>query len=186
MVGIGFGLQNITQNFISGIIILIERPIKVGDLIHVGNSSGRVIDIRVRSTIIQSADDVTIIVPNSKLLAEEVINDSFSGHRIRKHVSVGVAYGSDIEKVTALLCEAVAGHPKVLDDPPANALFTNFGDSSLDFDLRFWCSDLNEMDKTASDIRTKIERLFRENKIEIPFPQRDLNIRSREPQNARI
>lgn len=186
MVGIGFGLQNITQNFISGIIILIERPIKVGDLIHVGSSSGRVLDIRVRSTIIQTSDDVTIIVPNSKLLAEEVINDTFSGQRIRKHVRVGVAYGSDIEKVKRLLCQSAEGHPKVLAQPAATALFINFGDSSLDFDLRFWCSDLQEMDQTTSDIRTKIDHLFRENKIEIPFPQRDLNIRSREPEGIKI
>jgi small-conductance mechanosensitive channel len=186
MVGIGFGLQNITQNFISGIIILIERPIKVGDLIHVGSSSGRVVDIRVRSTIIQTLDDVTIIVPNSKLLSEEVINDSFSGQRIRKHVSVGVAYGSEVEKVKRLLCESVIGHPKVLAEPAPNALFMDFGDSSLNFDLRFWCSDLQEMDLTTSDIRTKIDRLFRENKIEIPFPQRDLHIRSREPDAGRI
>ncbi|CAN5409854.1 mechanosensitive ion channel [soil metagenome] len=179
MVGIGFGLQNITQNFISGIIILIERPIKVGDLIHVGSSSGRVMDIRVRSTIIQTFDDVTIIVPNSKLLSEELINDSFSGQRIRKHVKIGVAYGSDIEKVKALLRESASHHPKVLSEPAPNVLFANFGDSSLDFDLRFWCADLLDMDLTASDIRSNIDRLFRENKIEIPFPQRDINIRGK-------
>ena len=186
MVGIGFGLQNITQNFISGIIILIERPIKVGDMIHVGAYSGKVVDIRVRSTIIQSSDDVTIIVPNSKLLSDEVVNDSFSGQRIRKHVGIGVAYGTDVEKVKRVLCEAAAGHPKVLADPEPKAIFTNFGDSSLDFDLCFWCTDINEMDVTASDIRTKIDRLFRENKIEIPFPQRDLNIRNRNFPDGRV
>ncbi len=98
MVGIGFGLQNIAQNFISGIIILIERPVKVGDIIRVGNSSGRVIDIRVRSSIIQTRDDITIIVPNSKILSEEVVSDSYSGQRIRQHIRVGVAYGSDVEE----------------------------------------------------------------------------------------
>ncbi|MCB0349308.1 MAG: mechanosensitive ion channel, partial [Bdellovibrionales bacterium] len=99
MVGIGFGLQNIAQNFISGIIILIERPIKVGDIIKVGSSTGRVVDIRVRSSIIQTRDEVSIIIPNSKLISEEVISDSFSGQRIRNHIHVGVAYGSDVLKV---------------------------------------------------------------------------------------
>jgi len=103
MVGIGFGLQNIAQNFVSGIIILLERPIKQGDIVFVGGVSGRVRDIRVRSTVIETRDDVAIIVPNSQFIAEQVVNDSFSGHKIRKIVKVGVAYGSDVEKVTAIL-----------------------------------------------------------------------------------
>lgn len=181
MVGIGFGLQNITQNFISGIIILIERPIKVGDIIRVGSASGRVVDIRVRSSIIQTRDEVSIIVPNSKLISEEVISDSFSGQRIRQHVRVGVAYGSDVEKVKALLCQAAQSHEKVLKDPSPNAIFESFGDSSLDFDLRFWCNDIWGMEVTASDIRCKIDSLFRKNKIEIPFPQRELHFKNMIP-----
>jgi small-conductance mechanosensitive channel len=178
MVGIGFGLQNIAQNFISGIIILIERPIKVGDIIKVGSASGRVIDIRVRSSIIQTRDEVTIILPNSKLISEEVISDSYSGQRIRQHVKVGVAYGSDVEKVKALLVQAALSQPKVLNDPAPSAIFENFGESSLDFDLRFWCTDIWFMEVTSSDIRCKIDNLFRENKIEIPFPQRDLHLKN--------
>jgi small-conductance mechanosensitive channel len=178
MVGIGFGLQNIAQNFISGIIILIERPIKVGDIIRVGNSTGRVIDIRVRSSIIQTRDEVSIIVPNSKLISEEVISDSFSGQRIRQHVRVGVAYGTDVEKVKTVLCLAAQGHDKVLKDPAPNAIFENFGESSLDFDLLFWCTDIWGMEQTSSDIRCRITALFKENNIEIPFPQRDINFKN--------
>ncbi|MBY0516489.1 MAG: mechanosensitive ion channel [Bacteriovoracaceae bacterium] len=178
MVGIGFGLQNITQNFISGIILLIERPVKVGDIIQVGETSGRIVDIHVRSTMIQTRDDVTIMVPNSKLLSEDVINDSYTGERIRQHVKVGVAYSSDVNKVMSLLVQAASMHPTVLQDPPPIAIFENFGESSLDFDLRFWSSDIWYMDRVASDIRVEIMSLFRAQNIEIPFPQRDLHIKS--------
>lgn len=178
MVGIGFGLQNITQNFIAGIIILIERPVKVGDIIRVGSISGRVIDIRVRSSIIQTRDEVSIILPNSKLISEEVISDSYSGQRIRQHVKVGVAYGSDVEKVKSLLCQSADSHEKVLKDPAPKAIFENFGESSLDFDLRFWCTDIWGMEQTSSDIRCNIDALFRKNNVEIPFPQRDLNFKN--------
>ncbi len=187
MVGIGFGLQNVTQNFVSGIIILIERPIKVGDIVRVGAVRGRVLDIRVRSTVIQTRDEVTIIVPNSKLVSEEVINDSYSGRRIRQHVHVGVSYSSDIDKVKALLCAAASRHNKVLPEPPPRAIFEDFGDSSLNFDLRFWCADLWEMDLVASDIRSEILNDLRVAGIEIPFPQRDLHIKGSQslstPQN---
>lgn len=178
MVGIGFGLQNITQNFISGIIILIERPIKVGDIIRVGNSSGRIIDIRVRSTVIQTRDEVTIIVPNSKLISEEVINDSYSGQKIRQHIRVGVAYGSDVKQVKGILQKAALSHEKVIRDPPPVSIFEDFGESSLNFDLRFWCSDIWKMEQISSDIRTEIDVLFREAKVEIPFPQRDIHIKN--------
>ncbi len=184
MVGIGFGLQNIAQNFISGIIILMERPIKVGDIIKVGSSSGRVIDIRVRSSVIQTRDDVTIIIPNSKVISEEVISDSYSGQQIRQHIGVGVAYGSPVEKVMTLLAQAALSHPKVMKEPPPKAIFSNFGDSSLDFDLRFWCMDLWTVETVCSDIRVEIDRLFRENKITIPFPQRDLHIVSGNDQTS--
>jgi small-conductance mechanosensitive channel len=177
MVGIGFGLQNITQNFFSGIIILIERPIKVGDIIQVGETSGRIVDIRVRSTIVQTRDDISIIVPNSKLVSEEVINKSFTGQRIRQHVRVGVAYGSNIELVQSLLVEATK-HSKVLASPAPICVFEDFGDSSLNFDVRFWCSDIWEMENICSDIRCQIDRLFRENQVAIPFPQRDIHIKT--------
>lgn len=176
MVGIGFGLQNITQNFISGIIILIERPVKVGDIIRVGSTSGRILDIRVRSTLIQTRDEVTIIVPNSKLISEEVINDSYSGQKIRQHIKIGVAYGSDVKLVKDLLQKAALSHDKVIREPAPAALFEDFGESALKFDLRFWCSDIWKLAQISSDIRTEIDALFREAKIAIPFPQRDIHI----------
>ncbi len=182
MVGVGFGLQNIAQNFISGIIILLERPIKQGDVVVVGGVSGRVRDIRVRSTVIETRDDVAIIVPNSLFIAEQVINDSFSGHKIRRTVKVGVAYGSDIKKVTDILSKIATEHEQILKDPPAKVFFMDFGNSSLDFELRFWVSELWRTDVILSDLRYAIDREFRNGGVTIPFPQRDLHIKSSDPQ----
>ena len=182
MVGIGFGLQNIAQNFISGIIILLERPIKQGDIVYVGGVSGKVRDIRVRSTVIETRDDVAIIVPNSQFIAEQVINDSFSGHKIRKILKVGVAYGSDVEKVTQILKKIANEHKQVLEDPGSKVLFMDFGNSSLDFELRFWVSELWTTDAILSDLRYAIDREFRSANVTIPFPQRDLHIKTSEPQ----
>ena len=182
MVGIGFGLQNLAQNFISGIIILLERPIKQGDIVFVGGVSGRVRDIRVRSTVIETRDDVAIIVPNSQFIAEQVINDSFSGNKIRRNIKVGVAYGSDVEKVKAILLKIAHGHDQILNDPGPRVLFMDFGDSSLNFELRFWAGELWTTDVILSDLRFAIDREFRNEGIEIPFPQRDLHIKTCEPQ----
>lgn len=178
MVGIGFGLQNLTQNFISGIILLIERPIKVGDIIEVGDTRGRVVDIRVRSTIIQTRDDVTIIVPNSKFISEEVVNDSYSGRTIRQHLNVGVSYASDVRQVQEILCRVAGAHPKVLKEPAPIAVFKDFGESSLDFDLRFFATEIWTIDIITSEIRVAILDELRQARIEIPFPQRDLNFRT--------
>lgn len=182
MVGVGFGLQNIAQNFISGIIILIERPVKVGDIVHVGNAVGRITDIHVRSTIIQTRDDVAIIVPNSKLVSEEVINASFSGNKIRQHIRVGVSYGSNTGKVRELLLAEASAHPKVLKSPQPIVVFEDFGDSSLNFDLRFFCDDIWLVDIICSDLRFQINESFKLNNIQIPFPQRDVHLIS----NAKI
>jgi len=182
MVGVGFGLQNIAQNFISGIIILLERPIKQGDIVVVGGVSGKVRDIRVRSTVIETRDDVAIIVPNSQFIAEQVINDSFSGHKIRKILKVGVAYGSDIKKVTDVLMKIAGEHEQILKDPGSRVLFMDFGNSSLDFELRFWVTDLWSTEIILSDLRYAIDREFNKGGITIPFPQRDLHIKSCEPQ----
>ena len=178
MVGIGFGLQNLAQNFISGLILLIERPVKKGDIVYVAGHRGRVLDIHVRSTVIKTRDGVAVIVPNSKFVSEEVVNDSFLGTHIRQHVKVGVAYGSDVELVKKILEEIADEHPFVLAHPKPAVIFEDFGDSSLDFDLRFWCSDPWEIDLVCSDIRYKVDQAFRANKVEIPFPQRDLNFKT--------
>jgi small-conductance mechanosensitive channel len=176
MVGIGFGLQNIAQNFISGIIILIERPVKVGDIVKVGSAEGKIIDIRVRSTIILTRDEVAIIVPNSKFVSEEVTNNNFNSNVIRQHLKVGVAYGSDTAKVCQVLNEILDSHPSVLKNPAAVVIFENFGESSLDFDLRFWSEDIWGAERILSDLRFKIDERFREENIQIPFPQRDLHL----------
>ncbi len=176
MVGIGFGLQNIAQNFISGLIILLERPIKHGDLIQVGSTTGRVVDIRGRSTLIQTRDDISIIVPNSEFIAQQVVNSSFSGDKIRLHVRVGVAYGSDVDLVRTVLLRVASENPNVLNDPLPQVIFENFGESSLDFDLRVWVTDLWANDVILSDLRFVIDREFRKSGITIPFPQRDLHL----------
>lgn len=176
MVGIGFGLQNITQNFISGLIILLERPIKVGDLVEVDNVSGKVIEIGARSTLIHTRDDVAIIVPNSKFISEQVVNESFSGELRRMTVKVGVAYGSDVEKVREILLRVATGHESILKFPKPNVFFKDFGDSSLDFQLMVWMSNIWEFESILSDIRFAIDKEFRENGVTIPFPQRDIHI----------
>ena len=175
MVGVGFGLQNITQNFISGLIILMERPIKNGDLVEVKGVSGRVVDIRARYTVIYTRDDVAIIVPNSQFITEQVTNESFSGDKIRLAISIGVAYGSDVGKVKEILIKVASGHSSVLSFPAADVHFKNFGDSSLDFKLLIWISDMWNHEKILSDLRFSIDQAFREEDIVIPFPQRDVH-----------
>ncbi|MAF91902.1 MAG: mechanosensitive ion channel domain-containing protein [Bdellovibrionota bacterium] len=175
-VGIGFGLQNITQNFMSGIIILIERPIKKGDMVEVKGVRGKVLDIQARSTLILTRDDVVIIVPNSQFISEQVVNDSFSGEKIRLNLSVGVAYGSDVELVKSTLVDVAYRNDKVLKSPHPKVLFEDFGDSALVFDLRVWVDDLWDRELVLSDLRFSIDKAFREKDIVIPFPQRDLHL----------
>ncbi|MBT6324801.1 MAG: mechanosensitive ion channel, partial [Bdellovibrionales bacterium] len=142
MVGIGFGLQNISQNFIAGLIILLERPVKVGDIIKMGDVSGRVIDIKARSTVILTRDDVAIIVPNSKFISEEVINETHSGKKVRLRINISVAYGSDVPKVQESLISVATKHEKVIQGSKPKVIFKDFGDSSLDFSLLVWIEDI--------------------------------------------
>ncbi len=177
-VGIGFGLQNITQNFISGLILLTERPIKRGDVVVIDGVSGRILDIRARSTLVLTRDDVVIIVPNSEFITKQVVNQSFSGERIRYSIAIGVAYGSDTKKVTELLLAAAEAHPQVLKTPPPAVTFKSFGASSLDFSVSVWLSELWFYEVILSEIRLEIEQTLRKHKIEIPFQQMDVNVRS--------
>lgn len=177
-VGIGFGLQNITQNFVSGLILLLERPVKKGDFVVVGETSGTVRDIRARATVVTTLDNVEIIVPNGQFITEQVTNETFTDRRVRARVAVGVAYGSDTGRVREVLLEVAASHAQVLEDPPADVQFTDFGDSSLDFALVFWVPDALFRPRVASDLRFAIDAAFRREGIEIPFPQRDLHLRS--------
>lgn len=184
MVGIGFGLQNITSNFISGLILLFERPIQVGDMVEAGGVLGLMKAINARSTTVETFDNVSIIVPNSQFISESVTNWSHRDPRTRVHVRVGVAYGSDVDKVRETLLEAGVSHPEVLSDPEPRVVFYEFGDSSLNFDLLVWIKDPTNQLNIRSDLHFAIVRAFRENQIEIPFPQRDLHIRSSVPLTA--
>lgn len=178
MVGIGFGLQNITQNFISGLIILLERPIKVGDKVKVKGVSGKIVEIGARSTLIHTREDIAIIVPNSQFISEQVVNESFSGEKIRLHLSIGVTYGADVSLVKETLISLASDHPKVLNLPAPTVFFKDFGSSSLDFELRVWVSELWEYEMILSDLRFAITKKFEDLNITIPFPQRDLHLKS--------
>ena len=176
-IGIGFGLQNIVNNFISGIILLFERPIQVGDDVEVNGTWARVRKINVRSTVVQTYDNASLIIPNADLISNQVTNWSFKDKRIRRKISVGVAYGSDVELVRTILLQIAGDVPNVLRYPIPDVIFTDFGDSALIFVLRLW-TDLDNMLVVDTNVRFKIDKKFRENNIEISFPQRDIHIRS--------
>jgi small-conductance mechanosensitive channel len=177
-IGIGFGLQNIVNNFISGLILLFERPIKIGDMIVLDGEWGTVRKIGLRSTTVETFDLSEVIVPNSLLVSEKVTNWTLSSEQSRIVVPVGVAYGSPLEKVLGILYDAAQVHPKVLDSPPPSAIFTAFGASSLDFELRVWATSVNDRLTIRNDLLLYIDRRFREEGVEIPFPQHDLHLRS--------
>ena len=178
-VGIGFGLQNIISNFVSGLIILAERPIAIGHRVEVGGVAGQITKISLRSTVVLTNDNITIIVPNSNFITNPVTNWSYGDPKVRLRLPVGVAYGSDVEKMRKILLEIAAENPAVLKEPAPMVRFLEFGDSSLNFDLAVWTVDmaLNPL-SFRSDLYFAIERKFRENQIEVPFPQRDLHLRS--------
>jgi small-conductance mechanosensitive channel len=177
-VGIGFGLQNITSNFIAGIILLFERPIKIGDRVTVGRTEGDVVAINMRSTTIQSLNNIAIIVPNSEFISSQVINWSHGDPKVRLVVQVGVSYNSDLDLVVRGLREVADESPHVLKTPEPDVLLSSFGDSSWNMELRVWLPDPYQYYFIRSEINCAIVRKFRQRGIEIPFPQRDLNIRS--------
>ncbi|MCY3872611.1 MAG: mechanosensitive ion channel [Gemmatimonadetes bacterium] len=181
LVGIGLGLQNITHNFISGLIMLFERPVQEGDFVEVGGVQGTVQAVNAYSTKVETLDRVTIIVPNSHFLSDNVTNWSFQESKVRIHVSVGVSYGSDVELVAETLLEVGRVHQEVLSDPEPQIQFLTFGDSSLNFDLLVWIEDPTRQYFVISDLNFAIVQAFRERNIEIPFPQRDLHVRSAVP-----
>ena len=176
-IGIGFGLQAIFNNFVSGIILLFERPIQVGDAVEVQGTFGTVKKINVRATVVQTFDNASLIIPNSEFISSQVTNWSFKEPSLRRKVSVGVAYGSDIELVRQTLLEIPNKTKNVLKKPKPDVLFDDHGDSALIFTLRYWTT-IDYYYTTSTDIRFAIDRLFRERNIEIAFPQRDLHIRS--------
>lgn len=179
-VGLGFGLQNIVENFISGLIILGERPIQVGHRIEVGGTHGQVARIGARSTSILTNENIMLIIPNSEFISGRVTNWSHGGdRRVRIDVPVGVSYGSDPRLVERLLLQAAADNDNALKDPPPQVVWREFGDSSLNFDLRVWTETLFMRPGVfRRQIYFAVWGLFREHGVEIPFPQRDLHVRA--------
>jgi len=177
-VGLGFGLQNIISNFISGLIILAERPIAIGDRVEIGGVTGQVREISLRSTTVITNDNMAIIVPNADFITQRVTNWSYEDPRVRFRIPFGVAYGTDLTTLRKLMLEVADEHPKALKDPKPELFFVGFGASSLDFELGVWASDATTSPRRfRSDMFFAIEQKLRENDIEIPFPQQVLHVR---------
>ena len=177
-VGIGFGLQNIASNFISGLVILAERPITIGDRIEVSGIAGQVQQIRARSTVILTNDNISMIVPNKEFIDSPVTNWTYGDPRVRFRIPVGVAYGSDLTKTRDALLAAARENPNTLEEPPPNVFLDKFGESSINLELVVWSSEMSYRPRRyRSDLNFAIERHLREAGIEIPYPQRDLHIR---------
>jgi small-conductance mechanosensitive channel len=178
-IGIGFGLQNIVSNFISGLIILAERPVAIGHRIEVGGVAGQVTRINLRSTTVVTNDNITIVVPNSDFITQAVTNWSHGDPKVRLRLPVGVAYGSDVEKLRTVLLEVADENAAALKLPAPSVRFLGFGDSALNFELAVWTIEMAQSPtRFRSDLYFAIERKLREHQIEIPFPQRDLHLRS--------
>ena len=178
-VGLGFGLQNVINNFVCGLIILAERPIAIGDHIEISGVDGTVRKISLRSTTVMTNDNISIIVPNADFITHTVTNWSHGDPKVRFRIPVGVAYGTDVEKLKQLLIAVGNEHPKALKTPAPTVFFAGFGDSALNFELVVWTAEMTFAPRTfRSDLYFAIERKLRENSIEIPFPQRDLHLRS--------
>jgi small-conductance mechanosensitive channel len=177
-VGIGFGLQNIVNNFISGLILIFERPIQIGDVIELSELRGTVNRIGIRSSTIRTFSGAEVIVPNANLISNEVVNWTLSDKMRRIEIPVGVAYGSDPNQVLGILKTLARNHESVLKVPEPFVLFRGFGDSSLDFELRFWTGDFNTWMELQTQVTLLVHDALKGAGIEIPFPQRDLHIKS--------
>lgn len=182
LVGLGLGLQQIFQDLVSGIFILIEGTIQRDDVIEIDGLIGKILTINLRTSTVLTRDGIMLIVPNHKFIVDNIINWSHSATPTRFKVDVGVAYGSDVEKVTAILMECALEHDKILKTKENNLYpfvrFVDFGDSALLFQIYFWSSDIFPVENTKSDLRYRIDKRFREEGVTIPFPQRDLHIKS--------
>jgi small-conductance mechanosensitive channel len=177
-VGIGFGLQNIVSNFVSGLIILAERPIQIGDRIDLGNNTvGKVERIGARATHVLTNDNIVIIVPNSEFVSGRVVNWTHVDPRVRFRVPVGVGYGSDPHVVEKLLLEVAAANSNILKDPAPGVVFKEFGESSLNFELRVWSVDAHRSGSLESQLNFAIWDKFKQHGIEVPFPQRDVHLK---------
>ncbi|KOH44417.1 mechanosensitive ion channel family protein [Sunxiuqinia dokdonensis] len=179
LIGVGFGLQHIFNDFFSGVIILFDGSVKVNDVVEMEGVVGRVLEIGVRVSKILTRDNVVIIVPNSRFTGQHVINWSHNADVTRFYVGVGVAYGSDVRLVERILLEAAKNHSMIVKTPAPFVRFKDFGESSLDFELYFWTANDFLVENIKSDLRFEIDHQFRENKVEIPFPQRDLHFKTK-------
>jgi small-conductance mechanosensitive channel len=177
-VGIGFGLQAVVNNFVSGLILLFERPVRVGDYIEIGVNWAEIKKIGLRATTVQTFDQADVIIPNADLITNQVTNWTLSNRRVRLIIPVGVAYGSDVPLVMETLIACAKTSSNVAKAPVPQVLFLSFGESSLDFELRVWVLDAEDRIKVKSELHQEIDRSFREANIEIAFPQRDLHLRS--------
>lgn len=180
LVGVGIGLQQTFNDFFCGLILLIEGPVEVGNVIEVDGFIGRVSEIGLRTSKVRTRDDIMIIVPNSHLITDNIINWSHNRRPLRFHIDIGVAYGSDVERVTELLEEAAADHDAILERPVSQVQFMGFGDSALDFRLYFYSQEPWRIETVKSDLRYRINALFVEHDVSIPFPQQDLWLRNPE------
>lgn len=176
-VGLGFGLQEIFANFISGLILLFERPIRIGDIVTINELSGTVSKIQTRATTIIDCDNKEIVVPNKVFITEKLINWSLTDPVTRVVIPIGVAYGTDVEKVESLLYQIASDNPLVLEEPSPYVVFHAFGASSLDFELRVHIPAIEHRLRTIHLINKNIDKLFKENNIEIAFPQMDIHVR---------
>ena len=176
LIGIGLALQTLFQDIISGIFILLDQSVHVGDIIELDGKVGRVEEIKLRTTRAVTVDNKVLVIPNHLYLTNTLHNWTANGIETRESVEVGVAYGSDVQLVKKILLQVANAHPLVLEKPVPGVLFTNFGDSSLNFKLVFTLNDSFNTRFPQSDIRFEIDRLFREHKVAIPFPQRDIHI----------
>ena len=178
-VGIGLGIQDIFKDIIAGFILLFGKAVKVGDVIEIEGIVGRVTDIDFRVSKIVTRDDIDMLIPNTKLTNDKVINWSFNNEMTRFKLEVGVAYGSDVKLVRNILLKAAEKHPEISNSKPPFVRFVDFGNSSLDFELFFWSENTFRIENILSDLRFYIDEEFRQNNVTIPFPQRDIHIRTR-------
>ena len=184
-VGLGFGLQEIFANFVSGLILLFERPMRVGDMVTVGDVTGTVTKIRIRATTIMDFDRKELVVPNKEFITGKVMNWTLSDTMLRAVVPVGVNYDADARQVLDLLVKTAREHPDVLKNPPPECEFVNFGDSSLNFELRAFVKDWPTCKKVKNELQIAILHAFRQAGISIPFPQREIHVRNDPPEIAK-
>jgi small-conductance mechanosensitive channel len=181
-VGVGFGLQKIVGNFISGIILLVDKSIKPGDVIQLEDAYGWVREMGGRCVSVVTRDEKEYLIPNENLISQQVVNWSYSNKRVRIKASVGISYGADPHKAAKLLLACIKGFPRLLETPEPKCLLTGFGDNSVDLQLRFWIQDpQNGVANITSEVLFKIWDTLKENEIEIPFPQRDVHLDISEP-----